>query len=103
MAQAYVFMYFTTMEILTITEARKELMSLPERLSKKNADKALQITQHGKPSLALMPWSTYERMTALITVLSNPDVLKDIKSYEASKNDLSKETEWAHVKAELGL
>jgi len=71
--------------ILTITQARKALLDLPERL-RKSPDKALEITKHGRPVLAVLPWELYESLVESLEVLSDPDManalresLEDIK------------------------
>ncbi len=71
--------------ILTITQARKALLDLPERL-RKSPDKALEITKRGRPVLAVLPWELYESLVESLEVLSDPDManalresLEDIK------------------------
>ena len=71
--------------ILTITQARKALLDLPERL-RKSPDKALEITRRGRPVLAVLPWELYESLVESLEVLSDPDManalrgsLEDIK------------------------
>ncbi len=70
---------------LTITQARKALLDLPERL-RKSPDKALEITKRGRPVLAVLPWELYESLVESLEVLSDPDManalresLEDIK------------------------
>lgn len=70
---------------LTITQARKALLELPERLQK-SPDKALEITKRGRPVLAVLPWELYESLVESLEVLSDPEManalresLEDIK------------------------
>jgi antitoxin YefM len=44
---------------LTITQARRGLLNLPERLARV-PERAVTITRRGRPVLAVMPWEFYE-------------------------------------------
>lgn len=44
---------------LTISEARKVFLDLPERLDR-GSDRAISITRRGRPVLAVMLWEFYE-------------------------------------------
>ena len=62
------------MKNLSITEARNELTSLPERLAEEPG--AVAITRRGEPVLALMPWELYESIIETLEVLGDPDLMK---------------------------
>lgn len=64
---------------LTITQARQALLDLPEQLAKA-PDKAVSITRHGRPVLALLPWELYESIIETLDVLSNPDTTAALRS-----------------------
>ncbi len=64
---------------LTITEARRALLDLPEQLAK-TPDKAVSITRHGRPVLALLPWELYESIIETLDVLSDPDTTAALRS-----------------------
>ena len=64
---------------LTITEARQALLDLPERLAKA-PDKAVSITRHGRPVLAVMPWELYESLVETLDVLSDPEMTAALRS-----------------------
>jgi antitoxin YefM len=64
---------------LTITEARRALLNLPEQLAK-TPDKAVSITRHGRPVLALLPWELYESIIETLDVLSDPDTTAALRS-----------------------
>jgi antitoxin YefM len=64
---------------LTITEARRALLDLPEQLAK-TPDKAVSITRHGRPVLALLPWELYESIIETLEVLSDPDATAALRS-----------------------
>jgi antitoxin YefM len=70
---------------LTISEARKTLLDLPERRGR-GSERAISITRRGRPVLAVMPWEFYESIVETLDVLSAPamvstlrDSLKDLK------------------------
>lgn len=92
------------MQTLTVSETRKDFTKLPARLAKKKTDRVIQVTNNGKPVMALMPWDSYERMQATLRMLSNPKTMADIRDFEAAeKAGTLKEYDWADLKIELGL
>ncbi len=64
---------------LTITQARRALLDLPEQLAK-TPEKAVSITRHGRPVLALLPWELYESIIEALDVLSDPDTTAALRS-----------------------
>lgn len=88
------------MKNLSITEARDELTSLPERLAEEPG--AVAITRRGEPVLALMPWELYESIIETLEVLGDKDLMaalnrgiKDLKEGQAIS--------WDQAKKELNL
>ena len=82
---------------LTITEARKKLLGLPEELQ----DEPIVITKHGKPVMVTI---SYEQMESLLETL---EILQD----ENFSNHLAKEiaqaeqgetSAWDDAKTQLG-
>ena len=71
---------------LTISEARRALFELPERLARAQ-HKAIGITRRGRRVLAVMPWELYESVVETIEVLSDPDMSAALRS---SLDDLEK-------------
>ena len=69
---------------LTISEARRALLDLPERLSRL-PERAVTITRRGRPVLAVMPWEFYESLVETLDVLSDPDMASELR---ASLDDL---------------
>lgn len=70
---------------LTITQARQELLHLPERFEK-SRERAVEITKNGRPVLAVLPWEFYESLVETLEVLGDPemtaalrDSLEDVK------------------------
>jgi prevent-host-death family protein len=86
---------------LTITDARKELLHLPRRLAR-TPERAISITQRGRPVLAVMPWDLYESIVETLDVLSDPDMASALrKSIEDLKRGRLVEHE--EVRQRLGL
>jgi len=59
---------------LTITQARRGLLNLPERLARV-PERAVTITRRGRPVLAVMPWEFYESIVETLDVLSDPEMM----------------------------
>jgi len=81
---------------LTISEARRGLLHLPERLARES-DRAVGITRRGRPVLAVMPWEFYESIVETLEVLSDPDMvsmlresLEDLKHGRLVSNEEAK-------------
>lgn len=62
---------------LNITEARSRLTSIQEEL--RDGGGAIAITTHGKPSLALMNWDLYETIIETMDIMSDPDLLAEVR------------------------
>ena len=58
---------------LTITQARRGLLNLPERLARM-PEHAVTITRRGRPVLAVMPWEFYESIVETLDV-SDPEMV----------------------------
>lgn len=63
---------------LTISEARKELLDLPEKLARV-PERAVTITRRGQPVLAVMPWELYESIIETLDILSEPDLVSALR------------------------
>ena len=59
---------------LTITQARRGLLNLPEGLARVPA-RGVTITRRGRPVLALMPCEFYESIVETLDVLSDPEMM----------------------------
>lgn len=64
---------------LTISEARKGFLDLPEKLAR-DPEHALCVTRRGRPELAVMPWDLYESIIETLEVLSEPDLVAALRS-----------------------
>jgi antitoxin YefM len=63
---------------LTISEARKALLDLPEKLEQ-GPERAISITRRGRPVLAVMPWDLYESIMETLDVLSDPELVSILR------------------------
>ena len=64
------------MEEIPITEARKRFMKLPDEAAR---DQVLAVTRRNKAVMAVMTWDLYEGLLETIEVLSDPDLMDDLK------------------------
>jgi prevent-host-death family protein len=86
---------------LTISEARKALLDLPEKLARAPG-RAVTITRRGQPVLAILPWEFYESIVETLEILGDPavvtalrDSLEDLKHGRVISN--------AEAKKRLGV
>lgn len=86
---------------LTITQARRIFLDLPEQLAK-TPNKAISVTRRGRPVLAVMPWELYECIVETLEVLSDPATTAALG---ASLEDVRKGRVVSHERARkrLGL
>ena len=86
---------------LTITQARRALLELPEQLAKA-PDKAIGVTRRGRPVLAVMAWELYESIVETLEVLSDPAATAALR---ASVEDVRRHRVVSHERARkrLGL
>ncbi len=82
---------------LTITEARKQLLSLPDELT----EEPVIITKHGKPVMVTI---SYEQMESLLETL---EILEDKKFSTQLKAGIEQDREgttlnWEEAKEQLG-
>jgi prevent-host-death family protein len=63
---------------LTITAARKDFLKLPKRLAK-TPERAISVTNHGRPVLAVMPWDFYESIVETLDILSDPQTASALR------------------------
>ena len=60
-------------ENIPIVQARAMLSQLPERLSAEN--RAVALTRHGKPVLAVMPWDLFESIMETMEIMGDADMM----------------------------
>ena len=86
---------------LTISEARKEFLDLPEKLACE-PERAVIVTRRGQPVLAVLPWEFYESLVETLEVLSEPELVAELRG---SIKDIERGRLLSHkeVGARLGL
>ncbi|TKB72827.1 MAG: type II toxin-antitoxin system Phd/YefM family antitoxin [Nitrospira sp.] len=89
---------------IPISEARHELTSLPERLTKEPG--AIAVTRRGKPVLAVMPWDLYQSLAETLEIMGDEDLMaalrKSIKEVEEGKVLLWKQSRIAASEKRFG-
>ncbi len=65
------------MKNIPITEARHEITSLPERLTKEPG--AVAVTRRGEPVLAIMPWELYESIVETLEILGDQTLMSALR------------------------
>ncbi len=84
---------------LTISEARRGLLDLPEKLARV-PERAVGITRRGRPVLAIMPWEFYESIVETLDVLSDPEMASALRE---SLEDLKRGRLVGHEEAKKRL
>lgn len=84
---------------LTIVDARRELMSLPEKLE--DGPTAVRVTRRGKPVLAIMSWEDYEALMETIEVMSDPAAMEQLRKGIQDMKE-GRTIPWEDAKKQLG-
>ncbi|MEK7142905.1 MAG: type II toxin-antitoxin system Phd/YefM family antitoxin [Patescibacteria group bacterium] len=85
---------------ITITEGRKELFRIAEEVQK--PDTQFVFTVEGKPGVVLMSVDEYDSLMETMEILSNPEIIRDIRQAEKDYRE-GKYSSWEEVKKELAL
>ena len=64
---------------LTISMTRNRLLRLPKDLAKKGSPKALTVTQHGKPVLAILPWEFYDSLVETLEIMGDAECMASLR------------------------
>ena len=64
-------------ENISILEAGSILPELPGRLA--DEDRAVAITRHGKPVLAVMSWDLFESITETLEIMTDNDMMASMQ------------------------
>lgn len=65
-------------QVLSITEAREQLMKLSKQLEA-DPETTVQVTQRGKPVLAVLSWDFYDSLTETLEVISDERLMKALR------------------------
>jgi PHD/YefM family antitoxin component YafN of YafNO toxin-antitoxin module len=87
-------------EQIPIVRARAMLTQLPELLGEDN--RAVALTRHGKPVLAVMPWELFESILETLEIMGDPELMAALRQgiKEAQEGKLVPLEE---VKSNLGI
>ncbi len=83
---------------LTITEARRQLLDLPDELK----DEPVIITKHGKPVMAALSFEQFESLLETLAILSDREFAHQLQE-SISQGERGETISWKEVKAKLGL
>lgn len=83
---------------LTITEAKQQLLDLPDELK----DEPVIITRHGKPVMAALSFEQYESLLETLSILSNRAEAKRLQE-SIAQAERGETISWEDAKAKLGL
>ena len=75
------------MEEISIAKARAMLSRLPELLSAES--RAVALTRHGKPVMAMMSWDLFESITETMDIMGDPDLMTPSKHRGCARRPFS--------------
>lgn len=87
-----------TIHEISISEAREQFTSLPERLSGQSG--AVAVTRKGRPVLAVMPWELYESIVETLEVLGDEELMEELR-HAIREVSSGKALDWERAKKEL--
>ncbi len=82
---------------LTITEARKKLLGLPDELT----EEPIIITKHGKPVMVTISYEQMESLLETLEILADREFSKQLKA-GIKQDKEGKTVSWSDAKAKLG-
>jgi prevent-host-death family protein len=85
---------------ISITAARHELTSLPERLAKEPG--AITVTKRGKPVLAILPWELYDAVIETLEIMGDEELMAALRTSIKEEKE-GKIVHWKSVKEGLGF
>lgn len=84
---------------LTISEARRALLDLPEKLAR-TSGRAVTVTRRGQPVLAILPWEFYQSLVETLDILGDPEMVTALRE---SLDDLKHRRVVSHAEAKKRL
>jgi prevent-host-death family protein len=85
---------------LSISQARAQLTQLADRLPREG--EAVEVTNRGKPVLAVLSWELYEAMEETIEILSDEELMKNLRQ-GIKEMEQGKLIPYDQVRKKLGL
>ncbi len=86
--------------VLSVSEARERLTQLPEEFTR-HPDLTIQVTRHGTPVMAVLPWDVYESIVETLEVMGDPELLAALRQ-SAAELARGEGIAWEAVRDELG-
>ena len=83
---------------LTITEARRQLLDLPDELK----DEPVIITKHGKPVMVALSFEQFESLMETFEILSDREFATRLQE-SIAQAERGETISWNEAKAKLGL
>jgi len=96
----YILQYMITcmLKHLTITEARQQLLDLPDKLK----DEPVIITRHGKPVMAAISFEQFESLLETLSILSDREFAHQLQE-SIAQGERGETVSWEEAKGKLGL
>lgn len=66
-------------KIVSVTEARGQLMKLSDEMAQAQDAEAVTITKHGSPVMVLLPYEAYESLLETLAILSDPETTEALR------------------------
>lgn len=87
------------MNTISVSKAQKTLPSLIDNIKKQGKEYAIEVD--GKKTAVLVAIDEYESLKETLEIMSDPDMMKDIKEAEEDVK-AGRVYDWGEVKKELG-
>jgi len=87
---------------MSMVEARRKLTQLPEELRESSEGRAVEVTRHGKPVLAILPWDLYESIQETLAIMADPELVAAFRRGVEEIRE-GKGVPLEDIEAELGL
>jgi prevent-host-death family protein len=85
----------------SISEIREEITRLLEHFKQEPEPEAVTVTDNGKPVMAILPWELYDSLIETIEILSDDELMADIRQANQEIED-GKGRPWEEVVKDLG-
>lgn len=89
-------------DTLSLTEARRQLMHLPEKFAEHPDLGVIALTRHGRLVMALMPWDLYEAVLETLDIRGDPEQMALLRQ-GIEDVGAGRISPWKAAKVELGL
>ncbi len=87
---------------LGVAEAREQFTRIQEIFEEEPNIHAIEVTRHGKPIFAVIPWSLFEEIAETLEILADEDFYKELKKGIRDLEE-GRTISWEKIKADAGL